>query len=145
MNQQLSKYRLFLTLPLLAVPCLPLACRDGDPCDPGQDLIGTFCYDHASGGAASGGATSDAGAAQAEAGANEGGAPQESGNNPNATFGTPCTDVSQCGGPAPICVPAPLNYCSQLDCHDGEANAGVCPAKWTCYKYLDNPWTCVNL
>jgi hypothetical protein len=79
-------------------------------------------------------------------GANAGGAPSgiEPPGNPNATFGTKCATNADCGGDAPICATDPLFYCSQINCADGEANAGACPATWVCFKYLDNPTACVN-
>jgi hypothetical protein len=59
-------------------------------------------------------------------------------------YGTVCQSNAQCGGPAPICATDPLNYCSQIDCEAGEANEGICPAGWRCFKYQDNPSICVN-
>lgn len=94
------------------------ACKDDDPCDDGQDSIGTGCFAKTPGA----------------------GEPPE----PEAMFGDTCKTNDDCGGLAPICATDPLFYCSQIDCEAGEANEGACPEGWRCFKYLDNPSACVN-
>lgn len=118
-------------------------CKDEDPCDPGEEPIGTACYPVAAGGSGGSAGTPQAGAAN-EGGAADGaaGAPA---SNPDATFGTPCQVDAECGGDAPVCATDPLFYCTQLDCKDGEANAGACPDGWTCILLPPNPSACVNL
>jgi hypothetical protein len=142
-SSRLAARRSLLTGTLLLA--LTGACKDEEPCDPGQVSIGTVCFPAEAGGvagtgAAQAGATSDAAGAAAggEAAAGEPG-------NPDASFGTPCETNTDCGGDAPVCATDPLFYCSELECGAGEANEGVCPEGWTCLKYLDNPSACVNL
>jgi hypothetical protein len=116
-----------------------VACKDEEPCDTGQESIGTGCFDKAVGG----GAGRDAMPAAGETG--EAGAGQiEPPGNPDAMFGDTCASNADCGGPAPVCATDPLFYCSQIDCDAGEANEGACPEGWRCFKYLDNPSACVN-
>jgi hypothetical protein len=154
-NEKRSAAALVALLGLLAT--LP-ACKDDEPCDPGQEAIGTACYPVATGGtggaggnASAGsegtpeaGATSLGGAAEGVAGAADGVAGDAAGN-PDATFGTPCHTDAECGGDAPVCATDPLFYCTQLDCKDNEANAGACPDGWTCVLLPPNPSACVNL
>jgi hypothetical protein len=138
-----------LALLLLAFGALPLGCKDEDPCDPGQELVGTGCFPIASGGSAGsssgtpGGAPSEAGAA-GEASPGGSGSGIEPPGNPDAMFGTTCASNADCGGPAPICATDPLYYCTQIDCLEGEENAGVCPANWVCIHIAPNPSACVN-
>lgn len=120
-------------------------CKDEEPCDPGQESIGTGCYEIAKGGSAGTSSTAQGGAIS-EGGAADGGAKASGpGSNPDATFGTPCQVDAECGGDAPVCATDPLFYCTQLDCKDGEANAGACPDGWTCLLLPPNPSACVNL
>jgi hypothetical protein len=129
----------------LLLAALASACKDDEPCDPGQVSIGTACFPAEIGG--SGGSTGAASAgAPSDGGDAAGGEPAQGGpRTPDASFGTPCETNADCGGDAPVCATDPLFYCSQLDCDVGEANDGVCPEGWTCLKYLDNPSACVNL
>lgn len=133
------KRALFWLLPLLA---LPLSCKDEDPCDPGQEARGTGCYPVEEGEAGSPGTPSgnEGGAADGA-----GGAGSEPTGNPDATFGTKCESDEDCGGDAPVCATEMLFYCTQLDCQDGEANAGACPDGWSCIKVPEKPSACVNL
>ena len=129
-------------LALLGLLVAPPGCKDNDPCDPGQESVGTGCFPVAAGGsAAQAGAASDAGAS--DGGAPAGGA--ASVGNPDATFATPCESNADCGGDAPVCATDPLFYCTQLNCKDGEENAGACPDGWTCVLLPPNPSACVNL
>jgi hypothetical protein len=121
---------------------LPLACKDDSPCDPGQEATGVGCFPikMTEGGTSNGGPTPEAGAGAVAGADTSAGAP----GNPDATFGTKCQSNADCGGDAPICATDPLWYCSQINCDDGEENAGACPADWVCFKYGDNPSACVN-
>lgn len=127
----------------LVMACLPVAlvfsCRESDPCDPGYELVGPSCFPikmMEAGGSDDG--------PMGNAGEPSGGAPV---GNPDATFGTHCTnpDDSECGGPAPVCADEQIFYCTQINCKDGEENAGVCPMGWTCLQVGDKPSACVNL
>jgi len=124
---------------------IPLSCKDNDPCDPGQELVGTGCFPiPAAGGAPGAGGLGDS--TPGGAGASAGGAPSgiEPPGNPDATFGTKCQSNADCGGPAPICATDPLFYCTQIDCLAGEANADVCPDQWVCLHFPPQPSACVN-
>jgi hypothetical protein len=126
-------------LTLLALLVAPPACKDQEPCDPGQESIGTGCFVVATGGSGGGTSTDDGGAPS-------GGATDEPAiGNPDATFATPCHANAECGGDAPVCATEPLFYCTQLDCLDGEENAGACPDGWTCVHLPPKPSACVNL
>ena len=133
---------------LLGALSLLGACKDDSPCDPGQEIKGTGCFPIAAGGSGGKSALPQAGAPDAGgAGTDEpmaGASGIEPPGNPDAMFGTTCQTNADCGGPAPICATDPLFYCSQIECQDGEVNAGACPADWVCFKYLDNPSACVN-
>ena len=48
------------------------------------------------------------------------------------SFGKTCAAQTDCSGDAPICGAPQLPYCTQVSCNPGEANAGVCPAGFTC-------------
>ncbi len=133
-------------LALLNVLVTP-GCKDEDPCDAGQESVGTACYPVATGGSAGSASAPEAGASN-EGGAADGGTPDgiEPPGNPDAVFGDTCETNADCGGDSPICATAPLFYCSQIDCAEGEANDGACPAGWTCFpKAADHPSACVNL
>lgn len=132
-----------LLLTLLAA-CSLTACVDDDPCDPGQVVKLGQCYPKAmsSGGSSSGG-TDMGGAPEVTAGA--------PGGSSDATFGSPCedtTDSSDCGEDAPVCADlSPLGQdimCTQLDCAEGEANAGVCPSGFTCFAVSGYPSLCIR-
>jgi hypothetical protein len=119
---------------------LPLSCKDEDPCDPGQESIGTGCFP-IQGGSGGGGSTN-----QPQAGMPaEGGMPSEAPSNPDATFGTPCESNEDCGGDAPICDNMVFNYCLQINCKEGEENEGVCPADWQCVLVPPNPSACIKM
>jgi len=126
-----------------AAMLLAVACKDEEPCDDGQDSIGTGCFAKPSAAGGSGGSdsTPEPGAgASGEAGASD----IEPPGNADAMFGTACQTNADCGGPAPICATDPLFYCSQIECQEGEANEGTCPEGWSCFKYMENPSACVN-
>jgi hypothetical protein len=121
---------------------LPLACKDDDPCDPGQEeRPPNDCYPVSGGSAGAGGSTGEAGEGDSDSGAPAPGGDFE--------FGQPCADSagsSDCGGIAPICVPLPSgSVCTQALCLDGEPNAGVCPAEWPCTAIPGFPSACLNL
>ena len=117
-------------------------CKDEEPCDEDQDSIGTGCYakpepepEPAEGGSPSvseGGAPSAAGGAMSEGGWPGGIEPP---GNPDAMFQSDCVSNKDCSEEAPICLiaPGPL-YCSQIDCLEGEVNAGACPQGWVCFQ-----------
>lgn len=129
-------------LALLGLLVAPPGCKDSEPCDPGQESIGTACFL-----AATGGSAPQAGSSN-DAGASDGGAPsggESAMGNPDATFATPCESDADCGGDAPVCATDPLFYCTQLNCKDGEENAGACPDGWSCVLLPPNPSACVNL
>jgi hypothetical protein len=135
-----TKPRAAAVLLLLGLSASLLACKDENPCDPDQESIGTGCYPVVAGGGAGGTSTPLAGAPS------EGGAGAEPvAGNPDATFGTPCESDAECGGDAPVCATDPLFYCTQLDCNEGEQNAGVCPEAWSCVHLPPQPSACVNL
>lgn len=140
------KYLALVTFGLLAL--LPVGCKDTDPCDVGQEAKATGCFPIQAGGS-NAGKSGAGGEASAEAGAAAGGvdsgAPMvEPWGNPDATWGSPCERNAECGPDAPICATAPFNYCSQIDCQDGEANAGVCPETWVCFKLEPYPAICTD-
>lgn len=112
-----------------------VACKDEEPCDEGQDSIGTGCFPRASGG--SGGSDTP----EPSAGESSGGAPA---GNPEATFGTPCESNDDCGGDAPVCDNKMFHYCLQIDCQPGEKNAGTCPEGWSCISSEGNPSACIT-
>lgn len=141
----------FISVALLGL--LPLACKDESPCDDNQKATGIGCFPIETAGSA-GKASTTAGSNAGGAPASEGGAPDtgtgaggsgiEPWGNPDATWGSHCEANKDCGPEAPICATTPLFYCTQLDCQEGEANFGVCPTGWDCFKYLDNPAICFN-
>ena len=136
----------YLALFTLGLGLLPLSCKDTDPCDPGQEIKSTGCFPIKTGGSAGKTSSADGGETSAEAGASAGGAGSgvEPWGNPDATWGSPCERNAECGPDAPICATAPFNYCSQIDCQDGEANAGVCPDTWVCFKFEPYPAICTD-
>ena len=128
----------------VALLWLGLSCKDEDPCDPGFVERGAAaCYPIPMGGTGGtpGGAGS-AGTAGAAGTTDVGDQPDagDSGAAPppavEAEVGDPCTDIvasSDCGGAAPICGDFPGGAkCTQINCMDGEANAGACPATAPC-------------
>lgn len=125
------------------------ACDAKDPCGEGlYELPSYRCGDIPAvpeGGAAE---TSTAEAAAGDAGDGEGGEGGEAGEAaapPAPTnFGKPCAAMAECGGDAPICAAPQLPYCTQKDCKAGEANAGVCPAGFTCIKVPGYPSGCMK-
>jgi hypothetical protein len=141
-----SKLRSFVALGLVCSLGAPAACKDTDPCDEGQESIGTGCFPQAAGGSSAGSSSRPDAGSPSDAGAADGGGGNAAPvGNPDATFGTPCETNAECGGDAPVCATDPLFYCTQLDCKDGEANAGACPDGYTCVLLPPNPSACVNL
>jgi hypothetical protein len=115
-----------------------LACKDDDPCDPGQvETQAASCSPAAAGSAGAAGTSAeepgDSGAAAGE----------------DYVVGQPCADTaasSDCGGAAPICAALPSgSACTQIMCLEGEPNAGACPADWPCTEIPGYPSTCLNL
>jgi hypothetical protein len=126
---------------MLGVATATFGCKDEEPCDEDQDSIGTGCYpkpepepEPTEGGSAAtqGGASNAAGGATGEGGWPGGIEPP---GNPDAMFSSPCTTNKDCSEAAPIClIPPGPEYCSQIDCLEGEANEGSCPDTWVCFK-----------
>lgn len=95
------------------------SCADGEPCDPGQELVGNYC-------------------AAGDDGDGMGGGPAEPAE-PAEEFGRVCAEDSECGGAAPSCAKAPGSsdgICSVLGC-DSDPNAVVCPIGWSCFSLGD--------
>jgi len=149
MKLQVHALSLALMLGLLGLGGLVAGCKDDSPCDPGQEERNSQCYPVATGGAGGAGSTGGtaaggtdaAGAADAAAGA----AAVET------AFGTECADTagsSDCGGEAPLCADlTPLGQtvmCTQINCAEGEANAGVCPSGFTCFAVPGHPSVCIK-
>lgn len=59
-------------------------------------------------------------------------------------FGQTCAKMADCPSDAPICPAPKLPYCTQIDCEPGEANAGVCPAGFTCVRLPGLPSGCLK-
>jgi hypothetical protein len=128
-------------VPLVALLLQPLACKDDDPCDPGQvERNANACYPLPAGGAGMAGSAGSTGDESADSGAPD---------DEEFVVGQPCTDTtdsSDCGGAAPICAPLPSGpACTQIMCLEGEPNAGACPADWPCTEIPGYPSTCLNL
>ena len=124
-------------------------CKDDEPCDPGQIERHGLCYPAP----ASGAGGSAGSSASGQAGAGLGGAEESSAGSGalDTPFGTECQDQegsSDCGGEAPVCADmTPLGqsvYCTQIDCAEGEANAGVCAAGFTCFAVSGYPSVCIK-
>jgi hypothetical protein len=131
---------------------LALACKDDDPCDPGQEersagacfpiMMAGNAGQQGEAGTDGGGGTGGPGE-EADAG---GDGAAEAPPAAEAEVGQPCSDTtasSDCGAPAPICAPFPAGAaCTQILCLDGEPNAGVCPANAPCITPPGNPSVC---
>jgi hypothetical protein len=130
------KYRNWVQVVLVAalgVGCLT-GCWDSDPCDPDQVFRAGNCYlVAATAGAAGSTSVGAAGAAgEVEPAVTE------------STWRRACTTNDDCAGNSPICATAPLNYCTNINCSEGEANAAICPQGWTCFPAsAGNPSACV--
>jgi hypothetical protein len=61
-----------------------------------------------------------------------------------SSFGKTCAAMTDCGGDAPICGAPQLPYCTQINCQPGEANAGACPADFTCITPPGYPSVCLK-
>ena len=61
-----------------------------------------------------------------------------------SSFGKTCGAMTDCGGDAPICGAPQLPYCTQINCQPGEANAGSCPADYTCFTAPGYPSACLR-
>jgi hypothetical protein len=127
-------------------------CKDDDPCDPGQIEHNSQCYPAPSSGG--GGSAGSAGSVTSDAAGAEtsgGGDPGPGSEGLETPFGNECADTTgstDCGGAAPVCADlAPLGqstFCTQIDCAEGEANAGVCPDGFTCFAVPGYPSVCIN-
>lgn len=137
-----------LMLGWLGLGSLATGCKDDDPCDPGQEERATQCYPIATAG------TGGAGGSAASAGGTDaGGADDAAAGAPalDTPFGTPCEDTvafSDCAGDAPICADlqqlGQSVMCTQVNCAEGEANAGVCPGGFTCFAVPGYPSVCIK-
>lgn len=106
---------------LVAGTLAAAACQPTDPCGgegvPTADRMG--CVANAPSTDAAGDVeASDAGGDAAPASETE--------------FGKACAAMADCPASAPICGAPQVPYCTQIYCKAGEANAGVCPAGFTC-------------
>jgi hypothetical protein len=126
-------------------------CKDDDPCDRGQIEKYGQCYPAPAGGGTGGAGSSASAGTGAE---DQGGATDVelggSGPTLETPFGSACEDSTgstDCGGDAPVCADlSPLGQavmCTQIDCADGEANAGICPEGFTCFAVPSYPSVCI--
>ncbi len=115
-----------------------VGCWDDDPCDQGQTFKNGVCLQAPS---ATGGSTSTGGQTSV------GGAGGDSdGEAQPDTWAKQCTQPTDCTGNSPICAPAPLGYCTNINCSPGESNEGICPDGWTCFPAGGgNPSACLKL
>jgi hypothetical protein len=131
-----------LVLSALGFFRLLVACKDDDPCDPGEIVKNSQCYP-----APATGGQGD--------GIESGGAPDAAAGAPSAAldtpFGTSCADTTgatDCGGVAPVCADlTPLGQslmCTQVECGAGEPNAGACPSTFTCFAPPGYPSVCIK-
>jgi hypothetical protein len=117
-----------------------VACDPSDACDHGYRADHGYCY------------LIDAGydpLTDGSAGADEDGGDAAPLQNPNAKFGSPCSQQSDCGGEAPVCGGPMLPVCTQINCMEGGQN--TCPNGWDCIdvsKYMPAPGVitvCIDL
>ena len=154
MNLQTFAPSQSLILALLGICGLVAGCKDDDPCDPEQIEMHSQCYPPAASGGTAGSAASAASGTDA-GGADAGGAAETVGGGAptlETPIGSPCEDTtasSDCGGEAPVCADlTPLGQtvmCTQTDCAEGEANAGVCPSGFTCFAVPGYPSVCIKV
>lgn len=105
--------------------CLLWACDPEDACDEGYYADHGFCYV----------ADAQTDLMVPDASADDSGVPM---NDPNATFGKPCSVQSDCGGIAPVCGGPMLPVCTNINCMD----TNLCPTGWLCVdvtKYSPAP------
>lgn len=131
-----------------SVATVASGCADKDPCGEGLYELPSYRCAEVPPPAEAGNADAGTPEAAIEAGGSEAGeaaapvvpvAPAAS-----SGFGTPCTAAKDCPGDAPICAQPKLPYCTQIDCEPGEANAGVCPAGFTCVHLPGLPSGCLK-
>ncbi len=127
----------------LSVLFLTAGCWAKDPCGPGFVIQPNYtCLAIVAPADAAPEATAPAGdAATATDGGSEGGAAEAAAQS---QFGKTCAAMTDCGGDAPICGAPQLPYCTQIDCQPGEANAGACPADYTCFTAPGYPSACLR-
>lgn len=137
---------------LALLGAIPLfgGCKDDDPCDAGETERYGQCYPVPQAGGGSAGSGSS-GLAGAEMGGRDEGQAGADAAPVDTPFGTECQDdkdSSDCGGAAPVCADlSPLGqsrYCTQINCSEGEANAGVCPEGFTCFAVSGYPSICIK-
>ena len=108
-------------------------CWASNPCEPGDTIMMDSCYPAA----AKPPAKTDAGPEVT----GDGSAPATK----EASFGKTCAAASDCAAGSPICGAPQLPYCTQINCQDGEENAGACPSSgWQCLKVGNNPSVCLK-
>ena len=138
-----------IILALLGFWSLAVGCKDDDPCDPDQIERNSQCYPPPAAAGTAGKAAGTAGGADSAGGAADAGG----GAAPalDTPVGSPCQDTtasSDCGGEAPVCADlSPLGQgvmCTQIDCAEGEANAGACPSGFTCFAVSGYPSVCIK-
>jgi hypothetical protein len=138
---------------LLGLGGLVAGCKDDDPCDPEQTEKNSQCYPPAAAAGTAGKASSTAGGTDGGGAETGGAADATAGGMPalDTPVGTPCQDTmasSDCGGDAPVCADlTPLGQmvmCTQIDCAEGEANAGACPSEFTCFAVPGYPSVCIK-
>lgn len=130
--RSIALLRFALGAVLAAASAALAACEDDSPCDPGQVYRNSACYPAPT---ATGGSTGNPG---------DGAAGETSGET--SQFGKSCTSQDECGGDAPICGAPQLPMCTQINCAEGEANAGACPPDWMCISPGGStPSACVKL
>jgi hypothetical protein len=112
-----------------------VSCWSSDPCEPGQTVHFDACYP----------AQPPVGAAGAPSTPADGGVGDAGAVPPPSSFGEKCSAAADCKAGSPICGAPQLPYCTQINCQDGEANAGACPAQgWQCLKVGANPSVCLK-
>jgi hypothetical protein len=131
----------FANVLAILIPALLPACWDNNPCDPGQVVVYTQCawppetnaQDTSDTASDPWGVACTPTEAETSVDANETASQSDSNDASDAASdGASSADSGPCYGNAPICAPSPLNYCTNIDCSQGEANYGICPAGWTC-------------
>ena len=125
------------------------ACVDGDPCGAGLYELPNYRCAAVPVPPEAGAAEARAPEASIEAGDGEAGEASTAPVTPVAPaaasgFGTPCKAMADCPSDAPICAAPKLPYCTQINCEPGEANAGICPAGFTCVHLPGLPSGCLK-
>jgi hypothetical protein len=148
----MSSERLPIVLTAVAIVASSLvvqACWAKDPCGEGLVLqhegmcIAAIVADAAAEAAPAAPAT-DAGDGEGGGDAAGDGPAPAAEAAPPSSFGKTCAAMTDCSGDAPICGAPNLPYCTQINCQPGEANAGACPAGYTCFTAPGYPSACLR-